>query len=273
MNIKMIASDLDGTLLKKDGSLSEYTLSVLEKAKRQDIKLVIASGRAFHTLPECILSLDCADFAITSNGASVYNLKNKRLLKSYCLKEHSARKIIEYARGRQLGVELIVEGRAFAEKYYFEHPDEFGFGKKSKNYLYSTRIKLENFEEFFENNSDRIESIDFILKEPKMRAEIKEELCKDKDLYITSSHKKIMEFSNSLCGKENALRFLLETEKCKGDNLVAFGNADNDVGMIEFAKIGVATESSPKSVKNKADFICADCEDDGVAKFIDKLLD
>ena len=268
----MIASDLDGTLLGKDGNLSEYTLSVLKKASEQGIKLVIASGRAFHTLPECVLNLDCADYAITSNGASVYDLKRKHLLKSYYLKEHSARKIIEYAGGKQFGIELIVEGRAYGEKYYFEHPDEFGFGKKSKNYLFSTRTKLENFEEFFENNAERIESIDFILKEPKMRAEIKEALCKDKDLYITSSHKRIVEFSNSLCGKENALKFLLERENCKSENLVTFGNADNDTGMIELAKIGVATDDSPKSVKQKADFVCANYDEDGVARFIDELL-
>ncbi len=268
----MIASDLDGTLLKKDSTLSEYTLAVLERAGRQGIKTVIASGRAFHTLPECVLNLDCAHFAITSNGAAIYDLRQKKLLKKRVLKEQSARKIIEYAKDKQLGIELFVDGKAYAEKYYFEHPQEFGFGKKSKNYLFTTRKKLESFEDFFENNIERLESIAFILKEPKMRVEIREELCKDKDLYITSSHKKIMEFSDSLCGKENALKFLLEQEGCKSENLVTFGNADNDIGMIKLAKIGVATESSPKSVKKEADNICGDCEKDGVAIFIDKLL-
>lgn len=272
MNIKMIASDLDGTLLKKDSTLSEYTISVLKEAERQGVKIVIASGRAFYTLPECVLNLNCAHYAITSNGASIYDLKRKKLLKSYVLQEQSARRIIEYAKGKELGIELFVGGKAYAEKYYFEHPEQLGFGKKSKNYLFTTRTKLENFEEFFENNADRLESIAFILKEPKMKTEIESELSKANDLYITSSHKKIMEFSNSLSGKENALKFLLEKEECKSENLVTFGNAENDIGMIEFAKIGVATENSPKIVKKRADFVCEECNEDGVAKFIENIL-
>ena len=272
MDIKMIASDLDGTLLKKDSTLSEYTVSVLKEAEKQGVKLVIASGRAFYTLPECVLNLGCAHYAITSNGAAIYDLKQKKLIKDYVLDEQSARRIIEFAKGKEFGIELFVNGRAYAEKYYFEHPEQFGFGKKSKNYLFTTRTKLENFDEFFENNADKLESIDFILKEPEMKSEIESELCKDKDLYITSSHKKIMEFSNSLCGKENALEFLLEREGCKSENLVTFGNAENDIGMIEFAKTGVATENSPKSVKKKADCICGDCDNDGVALFINKIL-
>ena len=268
----MIASDLDGTLLKKDSTLSEYTVSVLKRAEKLGAKVVIASGRAFYTLPECILNSDCVHYAITSNGASVYDLKQKRLLKSYVLSRESATRVIEYALGKELGIELFVGGRAYAEKYYFEHPEQFGFGKKSKNYLFSTRTKLENFEDFFENNADRLESIAFILKEPKMKTEIESELSKANNLYITSSHKKIIEFSNSFSGKENALKYLLEREKCKSENLVTFGNAQNDTGMLEFAKIGVATENSPKSVKKKADYICGDCDNDGVAIFINKIL-
>lgn len=269
----MIASDLDGTLLANDATLSEFTLDVLKETNQKGIKFVVASGRAFYTLPECVLNLKYADYAITSNGASIYDLKRKRLLKTHYLKEHSARRIIEYAEGKQLGIELIVDGKVYAEKYYFEHPDEFGFGKKSKNYLFTTRTKLENFEQFFENHADRIESIDFILKDPKMRVEIKEALCKDENLYITSSHKKIIEFSNSLCGKENALKYLLEKENCKGESLVTFGNAENDISMIEFAKTGVATANSPKKVKQIADFVCDSNDEDGVAKFIkEKIL-
>lgn len=272
MDIKMIASDLDGTLLKSDATLSDYTLEVLNKAEKQGIKITVASGRALYTLPECVLNLECAHFAITSNGACIYDLKNKKALKTYFLKESSARRVIEFALGRKIGIEMCVEGRVYGEKYYFEHPEEFGFGKRSKNYLFSTRIKLENFEQFFEENAKRIQSIDFILKEPSQREEITKELSKDENLYITSSHKKIMEFSHSLCGKENALAFLLERENCKSDNLVTFGNADNDIGMIEFAKTGVATANSPKKVKRRADFVCGDCDNDGVAIFIDELL-
>ena len=268
----MIASDLDGTLLTNNGTLSEYTYKVLKEAHKRGIKIAVASGRAFHTMPECILNLEHAHFAVTSNGAAIYDLKKNKLLKNYFLKEESAKRVIEYAKGRQLGIELFVDGRAYAEKYYFDHPEKFGFGKKSTNYLFTTRTKLENFEEFFKEHSGRLESIAFILKEPKERLQIREELCKDTDLYITSSHKKIVEFSNSQCGKENALKYLLEKEKCKGENLVAFGNAENDISMIEFAKIGVATANSPKKVKQKADFICASNDEDGVAKFIEEKI-
>ena len=268
MDIKIIASDLDGTLLNNNSQLTAYTQSVLRSFHENGAKIVFATGRAFGTVPESVLNFPFADYIICSNGATIYDLKKKALLKSFTLNEKSARRLIEYARANKLGLELIVGGKAHGESYYFEHPEEFAFDKRSKDYLFSTRIRIIDFEEFLEKNIGKIQSIDFVLKTGEAKADIEAVFSADKNLYITSSHLRIIEFSSAESGKENALKYILELERTDKNKLIAFGNAENDIGMMELALLGVASADSPENVKEKADAVCGGCNEDGVAKFL-----
>ena len=74
MALKCIALDLDGTTLDKDGKLPEENRKEIEEAIAQGIEIVIASGRAYDTLPKEVLDIQGIGWAITSNGAAVYRL-------------------------------------------------------------------------------------------------------------------------------------------------------------------------------------------------------
>ena len=272
MDIKIIASDLDGTLLNNNSQLSDYTRAVLRSYAEKGTKIVFATGRAFDTVPKSVTDFAFAHYIICSNGAGVYDLKHKKLLKSCVINKDSARKLTDYALKNKLGLELIVGGKAHGEKYYFEHPEEFGFDKRSRDYLFSTRKRIKDFNAFLSENIKKIESIDFVLKNPEMKEEIKAVFGDDKNLYITSSHFRIVEFSSPESGKEKALKYILSVENLSKNEMIAFGNAENDIGMIELASLGVASADSPEKVKEKADAVCGGCNDDGVAEFLESLF-
>lgn len=272
MDIKIIASDLDGTLLNNNSELTEFTESVLRSFAEKGAKIVFATGRAFDTVPKCVLNFPFAHYIICSNGASIYDLKSKALLKNNLLEKKSAKKLIDYALENKLGLELIVGGKAHGESYYFEHPEDFGFDKRSMDYLFSTRIRIKELDGFLEENIEKIESIDFVLKNPEMKEEIEAVFGGDKNLYITSSHPRIMEFSSPESGKEKALKHILSLEKLNEKELIAFGNAENDIGMMKLASLGVATDNSPENVKEEADEVCGGCNENGVARFLSERL-
>ena len=272
MSIRFIATDLDGTLLNAISTLSPYTAQVLHRCAQKGIKIAVATGRAYSTMPACIFENRDIDYAVTSNGAAVYDLKKQCLLTHSLLPAESVRRLAEYALAHKLGFEFICNGKAYGEAYYFDHPEDFGFDARSIRYLKSTRIKIENLSLFLKKHLHAVESVDFVLRQPQMRAEIEEIFCKDTSLYITSSHPHILEFSAAGGGKGSAVLDLLKKEGLTTANLAAFGNADNDFDMLQPAKMGVATANSPDSLKQKLTFTCGACEEDGVAKFIEKYI-
>ena len=73
-HIRLAALDLDGTTLRSDKSLSEYTIKTLKNAHEHGMHIVVASGRSFASLPEQVIQFPWAEYAITSNGAAVYEV-------------------------------------------------------------------------------------------------------------------------------------------------------------------------------------------------------
>ena len=89
MDIQLIALDLDRTTLNSQGKLSKTNYNALSQAIKNGVHVCIASGRAFDTLPSDVLSVPGIEYAITSNGAAVYNIKTKERIKSYLLTENA----------------------------------------------------------------------------------------------------------------------------------------------------------------------------------------
>ena len=92
MDIKCIALDLDRTTLNAQGKLSKANEEAIRKAVAKGIYVCIASGRAFDTLPQDVVSIPGIEYAITSNGAAVYRIQDKQCLRSYVLTEQSVKR-------------------------------------------------------------------------------------------------------------------------------------------------------------------------------------
>ena len=94
-NVRCIALDLDGTTLQDSKTISEGNRRALESAIARGIHVVVASGRAMDSLPEAITSITGIEYAITSNGAAVYRLKDKTCIRRVTLEGRAVDKILE----------------------------------------------------------------------------------------------------------------------------------------------------------------------------------
>ena len=116
MDIKCIALDLDRTTLNAQGKLSKANEEAIRKAVAKGIHVCIASGRAFDTLPQDVVSIPGIEYAITSNGAAVYRIQDKQCLRSYVLTEQSVKKILELTKDFPVTYEGFIRGTAYAAK-------------------------------------------------------------------------------------------------------------------------------------------------------------
>ena len=272
MDIKCIALDLDRTTLNEHAQLSEGNRSALEYAISKGVHIVIASGRGFDSLPEDVISIPGIEYAITSNGASVYHIPSGRRLMSYTLTPRSVREILALTEGHHVAYEAFINGTAYAQEDYVETPALYGAGNAAQ-YIRSTRRPVPNFPQFMLEHSHELESIDLVVSSEAQKTELWALLqCNVSDIYITSSVHQLLELSHRDAGKHSGVRYVAELLGLVPAQIAAFGDGDNDADMLAYVGCGIAMENASPSCLAAADFVTGHHREDGVARGIREIL-
>lgn len=272
MKITCIALDLDRTTLNSQGRLSENTRRAIECAIEKGIQIVVASGRALNSLPKELLDIEGIRYAITSNGAAVYDLHTRECLKQYKLTSDSVEEILRRTEDLGVAYEAFIDGKPYAQREYVEDPVRFGATPAAVPYVQSTREPVENFREFLLEHRAELDSLDVVVKDEATKQGIWDDLkAHVPDLYITSSIVQLLEISYKECGKHSGARFILDYLGLPRQELAAFGDGDNDADLLKFAGLGIAVENASPGCKAAADLITLSNDEDGVAKAIEKL--
>ena len=119
MAIKLIALDLDGTTLDKGSRLTPGNRQALQAAADRGVKIVIATGRPFCALPEEITAFDPVRYVLTSNGARIFDLREKKSIYENCLKPHSVEAAVKLLEHTKYVLETFVNGKAYIEGWYY----------------------------------------------------------------------------------------------------------------------------------------------------------
>ena len=115
--------------------------------------------------------------------------------------------------------------------------------------------------------------MDVVLDDDILKRKIIDELYEsDKDIYITSSVKQLIEISYKDAGKRSGVQYLAGLLGIDRKDIAAFGDADNDIDMIEFAGLGVAMGNATEHLKSIADYVTKSNDEDGVAYAIENIL-
>ncbi|MDO4815150.1 MAG: HAD family hydrolase [Bacillota bacterium] len=269
-NIKLVALDLDDTTLKSDSSLAEETHAALMRAAESGIEIVVASGRAFTSLPGEILELEGVNYAITSNGSAVEKAKTGERIYSKPLPESVAEEILN--RFSHAMFECFIEGQPYCLAKYMEDPVKYGCSAAYVSYVKTTRKPVEDMRSFMAENISRLDSIDIICPTAELKAEVYAAGKEIAGAYVTSSSPRLVEFASAEAGKGRALRWLCERLGEKAENVAAFGNGDNDADMLIFAGLGVAVQNATELCRASADYICETNDELGVAKTLYKII-
>lgn len=264
--IKLIALDLDGTLLNDNQNIDNKTISILKKIKDRGIKIVLCSSRPFYRMKKFLkyLNLDCeGQYTISFNGGLILENGNEKILFITNFKPTEVSEIIEVGINANMKVLLYERTNIIANKedevYRMKNPDSSfevrDFSNLDFNNLIIYKILFLNEEE------------EIVKMRKKMPLHI------ENKYKVTSSHPRNIEIVPKINTKALGLEKICKILGVVPNEIAVFGDNENDIDMFEYAGYSVAMGNAIDSIKDMADFVTLSNDEDGVAYAIEKMIE
>lgn len=273
MDIKLIAFDLDGTTLIDHQYLSPQNQEALTAAAEKGVCLVPASGRMRDFLPEAITALPGVRYAITANGAAVYDLGSGQVIYKQLIPNEKARQVQAILDDYDVYIEYYQNGSAITREGYPEKAKGYFHLPPSKwHFVEGKRYQLTpTFHQLLEGGINP-EKINLPYLSMEARAEILQKLEGLGGLRVTSSIPDNLEINAAAADKGRALLFLADKLGFSRENVMALGDNGNDVTMLQAAGVSVAVEDGSIEALKAARFTTAPHDKDGVAEAIRRFV-
>ena len=285
---KLVAIDLDGTMLNSYGMITENTKKTIKKIEKQGVEVVIASGRPIDSIKTIAREIESKNYFIAGNGAIVYDIKKDKIIYEKTLSKEKVLEIIKICEENTISYNVYTEKEILATslKYnvLYYHKENL---KKEENK--KTKINIvKNMYEYIKNKEDArylkiticdesktvFNSIIRKLKELKEIEKLEVSHMARKTIRQGTEEFSISyyytEISEENVDKWNAIEFLIEKLNINKNEIMAIGDNSNDKNMIENAGLGIAMKQSSPNVINIADEVTDGNNEEGVAKILQK---
>lgn len=270
-NIRLLFTDLDGTLLMDDHkTVSRRNHEALLALKRAGVKLCACTGRVRCLLPEAVKEIGF-DYAITSNGASCVDLNTGEDIFSAYISAERAALAWRYTKPLDALVEWYVDGEILMDrKNYNMWPDRLR-PLWHRNYLGAGRgIIYEDIEEFFSQGAPKLEKLNLCDKPVDVKEKLIDPLLSTGLFEISSSLGRNLEITDICADKGRALISLCEHLGIPTGQTIAFGDGGNDVQLLHAAGIGVSMGNAVPEAGAAAKHATLSNQMDGVAAYLEE---
>lgn len=285
---KIVAVDLDGTLLNSYGIVTENTKNKIKEVMDKGTEVIIASGRPIDSIKTIANEIGSKKYFIAGNGAVVYDIQNDEIIYEKYMSKQKVLEIIELCEENSITYNVYTDKTILAKalKYnvLYYHKENL---KKEENKKTNISI-VENMYEYVKNMKDekflkiticdenkaifnsiikrlrKIEGVEVLDVLHMSRKTIKQGT---EDITIEYYY---TEISSSNVDKWNAIEFLIDKMNVKKEEVITIGDNINDKKMIENAGVGIVMAGSTPKVTEVADYITLGNNEDGVAQALEK---
>lgn len=263
---KLIALDMDGTLLREDKTISATTKKAIDRAREKGVKVVLASGRPLDGLKSYLAELDLIgeeEYVLSFNGALVQNTKTKEIIAKTALDGRDVKYL--YNISREIGVNIhafLSSGLATPKMSRYTELEAD---------INKIEVNLVDFNTVDDN--DEVAKI-MMIDEPEILEEGIKKLPQEvyEKYTVVRSAPYFLEFLNKASNKGEGVKALADHLGIEPKEIICIGDAGNDLDMIKYAGLGVAMGNAFPEVKEIANFITKTNEEDGVAHVIEKFV-
>ncbi|HHT65473.1 MAG: Cof-type HAD-IIB family hydrolase [Caldicoprobacterales bacterium] len=263
MNYRLIAIDLDDSLLGNDLKISEANRKALFAARKKGVHITIATGRMLDSALPYIHELNISIPVITYQGAYLKDTQTGDTLIKKSVPMDYTQKIIEECKKQNLHLQVYNESTYFFEKenYY------------SRLYHKATGIQGEEAKDLIGVLQEEPIKLIIIDEQQKIArlSQYFEEQFGDV-LQVLISKPIYLEFTNKEATKGNALAKLGEMLEIPREEIIAIGDSYNDISMIEYAGLGIAMGNAPDHVKSYAQYVTKGNDESGIADAIRRFI-
>lgn len=256
MTYKLVAIDVDGTLITDEHELTKGTIEVIQRLSKQGVEIVLCTGRAPKMAIPLMEEIGLEGYAITHNGAATIDVKSGAIVHEFPMKTEYFAKYINYCHNNGIHFDIST-----TNEVYVEHLSQLDDFKKEMYQKFLMQPKqLPSFDQIQEPivklmTAGTIEQMDELSKEWPTWSD---------NFNILRSGQFFVDMMDRNASKGNALKALAQSRGIPAEQVMAIGNYYNDITMLTFAGLGVAVDNAPTEVKAAANVITATNNDEGV---------
>ena len=270
---KLIAVDLDGTLLNSKKQISDVSKIALQAAVEKGVGIIICSGRIFAGAKVFAYEAGLLQGPlIACNGALIKNLRSEELLYSKLLHKEDCLRVIDICHREELYFHAYVEDALYTEKLEFSALSYWTKNKKlPKNQQIDIRLIADLAEMFYEGMISASKFV-VISKDMEKLLRARQYVEQIQGVKVMSSDYDNFEVVHNEVDKGSALMLISERLNIRKDEIIAIGDNENDLSMLEYAGLGVAMGNARHFIKEIADYITVSNDENGVAEVIHKFI-
>ncbi len=255
----LVATDLDGTVVRSDGTIAERTREVIGRIEAAGVPFVMVTGRPPRWMPPIVEMTGHRGLAVCANGALVYDLHTEQVVDSNLLDEDAAAEVVDALRRALPDIAFAVE-----------HADH-GFGHET-GYRPNWEMPDHTPKPVGELVSGGV--VKLLARHPELGSDdllaAAREAVGDRATLTHSSTDGLLEVSAAGISKASGLAALAAQHGVKAERVIAFGDMPNDLPMLSWAGHGVAVANAHAEVREVADEVTASNDEDGVAQVLER---
>ena len=261
----MLVLDMDDTLLTDDHKISDLNKKVLLEAQAKGVYVVLASGRPTSAMTAYAkeLELDLNDsYIISFNGAVISTVKDDLILFEQCLTPEQIHDLYDYSVKMKTHIITYLDGEIISET-------DSEYIEIEKDITGLPHHKVPDFKSAVQKPAVKC----ILLAEPSYLKEVEKDLkLAMPRLSVAMSKPFFLEAAQNGIDKAASLKLLADKLNIHQSEIIAVGNAGNDLTMIEYAGLGVWVDNVIPELRDKADLIVASNNDDGVAEVVQRYI-
>lgn len=284
--IKLIASDMDGTLLNNNHKIPKENVELIKFAKKHGIEFVVATGRAYYEALPALKAKNISCDVISFNGGIIYD-KNGKIINITPMELKDLYYTIKILKSLDISYQLYTKNTIYTNSIetditaYIdlirangEEPNEKHLREEAKNKLKLGHItEVENIELYINQENNPAIKVIGISNDISKLKNATELLSGNTNISVTSSGANNIEIMDKKATKGEALKIVCDIHNISLENTVAIGDNLNDQAMLEIVKYSIAMKNGNKALKEHAKYITDKTNTEGgVADSVMNLL-
>ena len=270
--IRLIALDLDGTLLNSEKKISPRDRAALAAAAATGVIVVPVTGRPAQGIPREVLELPGVRYAVSSNGATIRDLVTGETLLEAHLEAELARQVLARTDHFTMIREAFRAGVGYLSRADYDVLCARYEGAMLAYVLDTRQVLPGTVDEFLAEDPRPIEELFFLTDSPETKAALRRTLEDLPGIGFADPFPNDLEVIAGHIDKGEGLRFLLDRLGIDPARVLAMGDGGSDLPMLRLAGLGVVPANALDEIKAEADWVTASCDEDGVAAAVERFV-